>query len=205
MRFYFLLFLIAPLCGTTQGLKLNDYAGDYKKNGIQFRRTIEIEPSGDTILIDESHFNVDGMTVEYIDYFARNRILNTQKFEYEKSRYPVRSFVDHLFYKEETVELIHRFNEKGQLVSRECPVEIRHFWAKEEYTYDHAGRMVSCTRYTRDGEVWTLTETESFSPYIHSGENSPSFIHDERGLLLIRQMKSAATGSGTLQKFIYNE
>lgn len=201
--FVFIALVLLSLGSSAQALKMNEFSAQFRKHNINERISFE-STANDSILIERLSFRDDGLVTEQTGFFAGKRKLFVQRFEYNDKGMLVGSVVSHVFNDWQEVSLVHEYNENGQLMSRLCPQEIRNFWAKEVYLYDEKGSMSACERYAKEGEEWIFIEKESYSNQIYSGENTPSYIHDERGLLVIQQIKSAATrGSGAMKRFSY--
>jgi hypothetical protein len=181
---------------------LNSYASDFKKNHIQSRFCKEVilsDDIADSIYISKEEFNEEGLIIKFTAFFAGKRRLYEERFEYNASKWPSKSYVSHSFHQWEEQELQHIYDEKGILIARICPVEIRNFWSKEEYFYDSSGRMIKCVRYhNRDG-AYQSQESLEYSPTIHSGENTPTYVHDHRGLLVNQQIHG---GDGKNKSFL---
>lgn len=201
--FSFLAFL--HLTAFSQGMQLNSYASDFKKNHIQSRFCKEVRLSNDvvdSIYISKGEFNEEGLITKFTAFFAGKRRLYEERFVYASSKWPSKSYVSHAFHQWEELELQHIYNEKGLLVARICPVEIRNFWAKEEYIYDASGRMIKCVRYHHQDGAYHSQVSEEYSATIHSGENTPTYVHDHRGLLVNQQIHG---GDGTSKCFLFFE
>jgi len=189
----------------SQGLQLNSYASDFKKNNVHSRFCKEIRlvnGTADSIYISKGEFNEEGLITKFTAFFAGKRRLFEERFEYNSSKWPVKSYVSHAFHQWEELELQHVYDEKGTLTARVCPIEIRNFWTKEEYIYDSSGRMIKCIRYHHQDGAYHSQESEEYSATIHSGENTPTYIHDHRGLLVNQQIHG---GDGTSKSFLFFE
>jgi hypothetical protein len=200
-------FSIIGFSAFSQGIQLNSYSLDFKKNQVssRFCKEVVMRPDGgvDSIYISEGEFNSIGQLVKYTSFFAGKRKLYEERFEYSEGTWPSKSFVSHAFNQWEEVELLHSYNDKGQLIARICPIEIRNFWSKEEYFYDENGRMTKCIRYRNIDGAYDSQELEEYSSTIHSGENSPTFIHDHRGLLINQQLHGTNGNSKSFLLFEY--
>lgn len=186
-----------------QALKMNEFAALIKKNQINERLSFETTAT-DSIYLEHLIFGADGRVTEQVGYFAGKRKLFIQHFEYDAQGKIIASSVEHAMNGWQVVPLNHTVNSSGQLISRECPEEIKNFWAKEAYQYDEKGKLIACERFAREGEEYVFVEKETYSYQFYSGENTPSYIHDEKGLLVMQQIKSAATrGNGAMKRYIY--
>lgn len=206
MRYVFTSFLVYfALSASSQGLQLNSYASDFKKNQVHSRFCKEVSIGQgivDSVYISKGEFNEDGLMIKYTAFFAGKRRLYEERFEYSMSKWPSKSYVSHAFHQWEEVELQHIYDEKGMLVSRICPIEIRNFWIKEEYFFDPSGRMIKCVRHRNQDGAYHSQEIEEYSATIHSGENTPTYIHDHRGLLVNQQIHN---GNGSSKSFLFFE
>lgn len=202
--FFFLIILISfQNSAMAQALKMNEFAALIQKHHVSERLSFETTAT-DSIYLEQLIFREDGLVSQQIGYFAGKRKLFKQHFEYDPQGKLVSSSVEHAMNGWEVVPINHTFNALGQLVRRECPQEIKNFWAKEEYIYDEKGKLIACERYGREGEEYLFLEKESYSYQFYSGENTPSYIHDEKGLLVMQQIKSAATrGNGASKRYLY--
>ncbi len=194
------------LKSNSQSLQLNSYSSDFKKNQIssRFCKEVSIRPDGsvDSVYISLGDFNSSGQLMKFTSYFAGKRKLYEERYEYNVGPWPSKSFVSHAFNQWEEVELLHSYNDKGQLIARICPNEIRNFWSKEEYFYDENGRMTKCVRYRNEEGAYQSQEIEEYSTTIHSGENTPTYIHDHRGLLINQQLHGS---NGKSKSFLFFE
>ncbi len=190
----------------SQSLQLNSYASDFKKNqiGSRFCKEVTIRPDGsnDSIYISLGDFNSSGQLVKFTSYCAGKRKLYEERYEYNNGTWPSKSYVMHAFNQWEQVELEHIYNDRGQLVARVCPIEIRNFWTKEEYYYDSNGRMAKCIRFRNEDGAYQSQEIEEYSSTIHSGENTPTYIHDHRGLLINQQLHGS---NGKSKSYLFFE
>lgn len=183
-------FLAIGLSAFSQSFQLNDYQRDYLKNDIHSRMCIEIIYENgapvDTLMISKVEFDQKGRVVQYTQFFAKKRELYHINYEYNLDGTISSCKLSHLFHGWEPVDLIVQ-EENGKLLSLECPIEIRNFWKKESYSYSKTGRIASSVQMDmKDGE-WAPRLSQEYSSTIHSGENSPTFIHNPSGLLHMQQ------------------
>ena len=195
------------LTAFSPGIQLNSYSLDFKKNQVtsRFCKEVIMRPDGsaDSVYISQGEFDSNGQLARHTSFFAGKRKLYEQRFEYAQGKWPTKSFVSHAFNQWEEVEIQHLFDDKGQLIARICPVEIRNFWSKEEYFYDENGRMTKCIRYRNIDGAYDSQEVEEYSSTIHSGENTPTYIHDHRGLLINQQLHGSNGNSKSFLLFEY--
>lgn len=208
MKFKLTLFVfLFCLNSYSQSLQLNSYSSDFKKNQIssRFCKEVTLRPDGssDSVYISLGNFNSNGQLVKFTSYFAGKRKLYEERYEYNQGQWPSKSYVFHAFNQWEEIELEHVYNDKGQLTARVCPIEIRNFWVREEYFYDASGRMLKCIRFRNEEGAYQSQEVEEYSSTIHSGENTPTYIHDHRGLLINQQLHGSNGKSKSFLSFDY--
>lgn len=203
-----ILFTILTTCisAFSQSYQLNDYQKDYSKNDIQSRLCVEIiyenDIPVDTIKLNKVEFDQRGRVIQYTQYFAKKRELYHINYEYNTDGTIRSCKVSHLFHGWEPVDLIVQ-EENGKLISLECPVEIRNFWMKEAYTYSKIGKINSSVQLDmKDGE-WVPRSPQAYSSTIHSGENTPTYIHNPSGLLHMQQNLNDAGQLKSLLLFSY--
>lgn len=187
----FTLLSVFPLLISAQSIKSLDYSSDYKKNGVSLRYCIEVKFEGteaDSIPINKTEFDANGRIIQYTEYFAGGRKLSVQNFSYNSEGKLITSCVSHAFNNWESVELIHIYDAKGKLLRRECPIEIRNFWKTEKYTYDSSSKIKEVVWSRENDGRLEEYKMETYSAAVHSGENTPNYIHDANGLLIIHRI-----------------
>ncbi len=187
----FILFSIFSSFAISQSIKSLDYARDYAKSGVHVRHCFEVKFSDDdidSIPLSTSRFDAQGRIIEHTDFFAGGRKLCTQTFHYGSNGTLERSSVSHAFNNWEIIDLMHIYDSKGKLIRRECPIEIRNFWKVEKYVYDSSSKIKEVI-WSRDKEgILEDYKMETYSSAIHGGENTPNYVHDTNGLLLIHRI-----------------
>jgi hypothetical protein len=194
MRLFSLVIFSVLLSTSTnaQTIKLNDFRSDFSKNHIKSRTCYQVTYQNfqpvDSIIMNESLFDESGRIIQYTHFFARGKKLYTINYNYDEKGQLARCILNHAFSDVNPVDLIIEKDEKGKVLSLVCPSEIRNFWTKEEFAYNEKGRMVASAQFSKQNGEWVPREKQEYSPTIHSGENTPTFIHDSRGLLILHQL-----------------
>lgn len=203
-------FLVGSLLFSTaysQSVKSLDFAKDYQKHGVKTRVCMEYRYQGyqitDSLAISEAKFDENGRIIHYTEYFAGGRKLNEQTFTYDAQGKLIASTVAHVFNSWEPVELQLEFDAKGKLISRKCPIEIRNFWTEERYCYNSQGKLIRTEQYnTTNGQV-EMRSSMDHAASLHTGENTPMDIHNERGLHALHQFFNASGQVEYVWKYRY--
>lgn len=191
--FFFGFFIFSTVY--SQSIKSLDFSKDYQKQGVKTRVCMEYRYQGyqitDSMTISEARFDDLGRIIHYTEYFAGGRKLNEQTFSYDAQGKLIGSTVAHVFNSWEPVELQLEFDAKGKLVARKCPIEIRNFWTEERYTYNSQGKLTRTEQFSSTNGQVELRSSMDHAPSLHTGENTPMDIHNERGLHDLHQFFNA--------------
>lgn len=203
--FYFVIFSLSYNL-YAQSIELNDFSRDFSKNSIKSRHCFEVSYNGttpvDTFLVSDSEFDQKGRIVHYTKYFAKKRKLYELFYEYNPSNELTRCYVQHAFYGWEPVELSISL-EEGKVMALECPIVIRNFWQRETYHYNDRGRMTYSEEWENKEGEWTSRLKQDYPSTIHSGENTPTYIHNPSGLLILHQLYDAQGTVKAARHFTY--
>jgi hypothetical protein len=189
------LFSLISMGLSAQDLKLLDYAPQYQKLKVKGRNCNEVRYKGDkvasTLQLGQAEFDAQGKLVKYTEYFAGGKKMAEFLYTYDAKGKLEKNTVALVFNNWEALEFKLSFDAKGKLTARELPQTISNFWQKETFTYSPQGVMIKSEQwYMNSGKLVPQTK-QDYPASLTSKENSLSMIHDEKGLLIIKQFFGA--------------
>jgi hypothetical protein len=180
---------------SAQDMKLLDYAPLYQKLKVKGRNCSELRYKGDkvssTLQLGQAEFDTQGKLVKYTEFFAGGKKMAEYIYTYNAKGKLEKNTVALVFNNWEVVDLNLSFDAKGKLISRELPLTVSNFWQKETFTYSPQGVMIKSEQWYMNGGKLVPQTKQDYPASLTSKENSLSLIHDEKGLLIIKQFFGA--------------
>jgi hypothetical protein len=180
---------------SAQDIKLLDYASQYQKLKVKGRNCNEVHYKGDKVAtnvqLGQAEFNAQGKLVKYTEFFAGGKKMAEFLYSYDAKGKLENNTVALVFNNWEVVDFKLSFDAKGKLISRELPKTISNFWQKETFSYSPQGVMIKSEQWYMVGTKLTPQTKQEYPAALNTKENSLSVIHDEKGLLIIKQFFGA--------------
>jgi hypothetical protein len=189
--FTFIILICSTVGACAQDLKPNDFAAVFAKNHISKRICKEIKFENnkaiDSVMIGEAHFDAQGRMIHYTEFFARGRKMAEYNYTYDATGKMIAASVALVFNDWKPLDFILTHDAKGRVVSRELKESVANFWKKESFTYSGSILVKSEQWYEVNGGLIPNTYKD-YPPTLEPRENSLTYIHDTRGLLIMHQL-----------------
>jgi hypothetical protein len=207
MKFFTsLLLLSAMVTAHAQDLKPLDYASLYAKHKITSRECVELRYAGntvsDTIKYGDAEFDAAGRMIRYTEYFSRGRKMAEYIYEYDATGKMVRNTVSLVFNDWTPLEMILTHDDKGRVIARELPEALPNFWRKETYSYKDGVLIRSEQWFDVNDELKPLTHHD-YPASLKPADNSLTYIHDQKGLLILHQFYGKTGGMDKALSYTY--
>jgi len=162
---------------------------------------MEIRYAGNTeveaVQMGNAEFDTYGKMTRYTENFAKGKKMAEYVYEYDDHGKLVRNTVSLVFNDWTPVEFLLSFDAGGKLICRELAEALPNFWQKETYVYNALGVLIKSEQwYSHNGTLEAMGHRE-YPPSIAPKENSLTYIHDAKGLLMLHQFYGK---SGTVEK-----
>lgn len=143
-----------------------------------------------------------GLISSYIEHRACGMVCAEQFFTYNEKGILTESTVTHISNQFEPMAFVHEYN-GDRLISRTTSHPIRGYWEKESYVYNSSGKISMVKQWNFQNDRWLLREEIVVKVGRERKKNTPSYIFDETGMLLVHNVY-ANNGLRRIEKFFYS-